>query len=189
MNDITNKTKLDLGSGPRDRWWKPYDNDVLHLDIEGFKGTTKWEAGDRIPVLDNSIQEAYVGWLLIEVDIQTNIDIAKELTRVMKKTGRILVTDYGNICNERENRNEKLEEDWGEFFETLRCAGWVLVKQELKEIQENPDGVYPLCLYLWEMWHQSRWPAEPSIKYYVPDYHEPEKDLRKIKSWEESAKE
>jgi len=110
--------KLDIGSGPKDHWYSE-DPEWVHLDCEGYEGVVKWECPERLPVDDTSVDEVYIGQLLIEIHPKTQLELAKELVRVMKEKGVIKVHCYNGIVN------------FPEFFSFLRRKGWHVEKDEL----------------------------------------------------------
>ena len=110
--------KLDIGSGDREHWYSE-DPEWVHLDCEPYEGVIVWECPEKIPVKNKSVDEVYIGQFLIEIHPETQLELAKELVRVMKETGVIKVHCYNGILG------------FPEFFVYLRSRGWHVDKDEL----------------------------------------------------------
>jgi len=123
--------KIDLGCGPRARWYKADEPDWLRLDMEPYEGVTPWVCPeDRIPVPDRSIEEAFVGQLLIYLSLDDQRLLARELNRVMRKDGIIQI--------------EKFSVDTEGCINTLRELGWTIASVEL--IDTRPGELYRFVL-------------------------------------------
>jgi len=88
--------RIDLGSGPKETWYRADESDWLRLDKEPYEGVTKWEwPNDPIPVRDHCVDVAFLGQFLAYIEYDDQIALAAELARVMKRDGIIRVHKYG----------------------------------------------------------------------------------------------
>ena len=130
--------KLDIGSGPKEFWFKPEEKDWIRLDCEEYEGVTHWVCPEKLPAPDNSVEEAYVGQFLIETSPEEHKALAKELVRVMRPNGVIRVHCYGMIAT------------WTEFVKELEKSGWVPFTEELVNVIER-EGDLPIRTYMSEI--------------------------------------
>jgi len=119
--------KLDLGSGPRNRWYSE-DPEWIHLDCEPYEGVIIWECPENIPVGDKMVDEVYIGQLLIELAIEDHLALAREVDRVMKDDGVVKVHCFGGILG------------FYEFFKLLSDCGWHVEKYELTNRSVERSG-------------------------------------------------
>jgi len=133
--------KLDLGSGPRENWYADGDK-WLHLDCEKYEGVVQWQCPEeRIPVEDRTVDEVFVGQLLVELGRpEYTVALAKEIDRVCCGGAVLKVHCYGE-------RVRGGFEVWKEFFGWLQSNGWKFVK-EVPVNRWEEEGVYT---YLVEM--------------------------------------
>jgi len=87
--------KIDLGSGPKECWYRADEDGWLRFDKEPFEGVIRWRCPDPIPVPDRSVEVAFLGQLLVYLELDEQKALAAELDRVMKRDGIIKVHKYG----------------------------------------------------------------------------------------------
>ena len=121
--------KLDIGSGPKD-YWVSTDPDWWHLDKEEYDGVIRWKCPERLPVSNKEVEEAYIGQLLVSLTVGEQIELAKELVRVMKDDGLIRVHCYDGVLGHVE------------FFEELDRNGWIILTEELINYIEGECKTY-----------------------------------------------
>lgn len=121
-----NNIKLDLGSGPEDFWYWQYGTDVIRIDVEKYPKVVQANCSS-LPIKDNTIKECFIGRLLVETSIDTHIQMAHELNRVMRSDGQIKMHVYFGTLG------------FVDFFRTMEQLGWYRVTEELNNFIDWPD--------------------------------------------------
>jgi len=121
--------KVDIGSGSRDHWYKENEEGWLRLDCDKYKDVVQWTCPERMPIESNTVEEAFIGKLLIEISLDDHKKLAEELIRIMKDDGKIIIECYRGVLG------------FKEFFEHMYKGGWKVVKMELNNfyIDDNVD--------------------------------------------------
>lgn len=130
--------KLDLGSGPRERWVSS-DPEWLHFDCEDYEGVIKWNCPGKLPFDANVVDEIYIGQLLVETSIADHLSLADEIARIMKSEGLVRILDFDGVLG------------FPEFFRRMETYGWLRVKEELNHILLDGTKQY-LVELKWYSW-------------------------------------
>lgn len=128
------KVRLDLGSGPKNRWCS-YDKEWAHLDCEDYEGVIKWCCPDKIPVDSKSIRQVHCSGLLIEIDSELQKELAREIDRVVREDGIVTLKCYGG--DKDFNFDER-------FFSEMFRLGWEVKSEEIVwvDIVDKTTTVY-----------------------------------------------
>ena len=111
--------RLDVGSGGKEHWFWPEDPLCIKLDCDTYEGVLRWDCPDRMPLNSKTIDDCYVGQLLIECSVSDHLMLASELDRVMKRKSLIRVHCYSGVPGFRE------------FFYKMGVLGWDVESSDL----------------------------------------------------------
>ena len=136
---------LDIGSGPEENWYDFGDQfKVVRLDIEPFDGIVKWNCPEPLPIKSDTIDKVYLGQFLIKVPVQDSLKLAKELNRVVKDTGEILIHCYYGILR------------FPQFFKEMEIYDWYIISLELVNYIEE-EGVTTYLVKLQKLRKEKEW--------------------------------